>query len=174
MRENERESVSRGAVIAVIILVLLAVAAAGFLVYTLRIGGIEVMNANSSVSVCAVSEERERFVKDRVLASGNALPGAILQDTDFANEDGLEYVFYSVRIRNNNLIPAETVELSPVVQPSDILYYTTEEKEVIIPPMGYADITLIMMRFTNTETMPRSIKITFYYMGEEQEEMLEL
>lgn len=174
MLQRRGRPVSNGVKAVVSVLVLLTAVAAGLTLYVFRIGKISVMAANSTVTSYTVSESPERFDRDRTLASGNALHGAVLQDISYASADDLDYVFYSVRIRNNNLISAETVELTPEVRNGDILYYTQGEEETVINPFCDEDMTLVIMKHHDSGNEKRQIRITYYYMGEKREEMVVL
>lgn len=156
------------------VLALTALMEAGFIAYVSLFGSVKVQTGRCMVSSCAVSDNPERFSRDRALVISNALPGMVLRDISFAEDEKLEYVFYSVKVKNENLISAETVELTPEILDGDLMYYIQSSDETVISPFHEADLTLVVMRYKDAGTDKRNIRITYYYMGDEREEVFEL
>ena len=156
------------------VLALTALMAAGLITYVSLFGSVKVQIERCMVSSCAVSDNPERFSRDRALVISNALPGTVLREISFAEDEKLEYVFYSVKVKNENLISAETVELTPEILDGDLMYYIQSPDETVISPFHEADLTLVVMRYKDAGTDKRNIRITYYYMGDEREEVFEL
>ncbi|MBO2516248.1 MAG: hypothetical protein CW338_03090 [Clostridiales bacterium] len=170
MSKRERKYATPGLVIFTVVLVLATLIVSGVIIYVKWIGTVEM--ETFTVSSCSAGADPARFANDRVLMAENSLHGTVAVEVSLVDEDQYEYVFYDVRIRNSNLISAETVELAPVIQADDILCYTAEQNEIVIAPFSSADIKLVVLRNKDAAAGPRQIKITCYYMGEEHEEML--
>ena len=81
--------------------------------------------------------------------------------------ENYSYYIYTLRLKNNGLVPAEMVEMQVSPIDADVLFYG-DTQETVIPPGGEKDVWVVLL----TEGTPHSVRdlyITYYLWGHPQE-----
>ncbi len=148
-----------------IILLVLVLAAGGVLGYALFNTNLQVVA--KGVQTLPARENAGQFEQLRLAAARQSLLGTLLNAGEIGQAEDYSFYIYSLRLKNNGLVPAEMVELqiSPITQ--DVLFYG-ETEEIIIPPGETRDVWCVLLTRGAPHTV-RDIYITYYLWGHAQE-----
>lgn len=147
-----------------VISVLLVVACAGLIIYCLANTNLTVTARGISVYPAAEFEDGSVFYSLSVHMMNNAVPGIVYEKELLTDPNQYHFTVYTLRLKNNSLIPAETVECWTEPLPGDILMYTGED-EVIIPPGETRDVQIVLLSRNDTQGSVRTICISHYFWG---------
>lgn len=150
-------------------------AAIVLLALTLAIGSAlcwELYNTNLQVTgkaleILPASQRESQYDALRAAVARQSLMGTVLRKTDMGPAENYTYYIYTLRLKNNGLVPAEMVEMQIAPIQADVLYYC-DTAETIIPPGQERDVWCVLL----TEGTPHAVRdlhVTYYLWGHPQE-----
>ncbi len=150
---------------AAIVLIILVLAAGGCLGYALFNTNLQVIG--KGLQTLPATERAAQFDALRTAVGRQSLLGTVLKNTQMGPAQDYSYYIYTLRLKNNCLVPAEMVEMqiSPIA--ADVLFYG-QTGEIDIAPGETKDVWCVLV----TEGAPhavRDIYITYYLWGHPQE-----
>ena len=148
-----------------IILIVLVLAVGGALGWALFHTNLQV--TGKALQTLPAQQRAAEFDALRAAVSRQSLLGTLLKSGEMGPAENYSYYIYTLRLKNNCLVPAEMVEMqiSPIQQ--DVLFYG-DTAETVIPPGGEKDVWCVLL----TEGTPhavRDIYVTYYLWGHPQE-----
>ena len=148
-----------------IILIVLVLAVGGALGWALFHTNLQV--TGKALQTLPAQTRAAEFDALRAAVSRQSLLGTLLKSGEMGPAENYSYYIYTLRLKNNCLVPAEMVEMqiSPIQQ--DVLFYG-DTAETVIPPGGEKDVWCVLL----TEGAPhavRDIYVTYYLWGHPQE-----
>ncbi len=148
-----------------IALMVLVLAVGGALGYALVNTNLQVVA--KGMRVYAAQEIAGEFERLKTEASLGSLRGTLLASGGIGQAQDYSFYLYSLKLKNNSLIPAEMVEIqiSPIAQ--DVLFYGAAE-EIVIQPGESRDVWCVLLT-RGTPHAVRDIYITYYLWGHAQE-----
>ena len=150
---------------AAITLIVLVLIGSGVLGYALMNTSVRVVAKGMRVIPAQTSTvEFERLKLD---AQRRSLLGTLLKTGELGEAEDYSFYVYSLRLKNNGLVPAEMVEIqiSPIAQ--DVLFYGDTE-EIVIQPGTTRDVWCVLLTQGRPHAV-RDIYITYYLWGHAQE-----
>ena len=119
------------------------------------------------LQVLPARDRAAEFEALRLSARQKSLLGTLLKSGEWGGAEDYSFYLYSLRLKNNGLVPAEMVEMQVAPIENDMLFYG-DTQETVIPPGGEKDVWVVLL----TEGTPHSIRdlyITYYLWGHPQE-----
>ena len=150
---------------AAIILLALVLAVGGALGWELFHTNLQV--TGKALQTLPAAERTLQYDALRAAVSRQSLLGTVLKKTEMGPAENYSYYIYTLRLKNNGLVPAEMVEMQVSPIAADVLFYG-DTQETIIPPGGEKDVWVVLL----TEGAPHSVRdlyITYYLWGHPQE-----
>ncbi len=146
-------------------LIVLVLAVGGALGWALFNTNLQVIA--KGMQVFPAQERIGEFEQVKLAANQRCLLGTLLKTDGVGEAKDYSFYVYSLRLKNNGLVPAEMVEMqiSPIAQ--DVLFYGAEE-EIIIMPGTSRDVWCVLLT-EGSPTAVREIYITYYLWGHAQE-----
>ena len=145
----------KAAAIGLIVLVLVAGGTLGYALFSTNLAvtakGLQVLPARDRAA---------EFEALRLSARQKSLLGTLLKSGEWGGAEDYSFYLYSLRLKNNGLVPAEMVEMQISPTPQDVLFYGAQE-ETVIPPGQTRDVWCVRL----TEGQPTSVRdlyITYY------------
>ena len=150
---------------AAIVMIVLVLAVGGALGWALFNTNLRVIA--KGMQVYPAQERIGEFEQVKLAANQRSLLGTLLKTGGLGEAKDYSFYVYSLRLKNNGLVPAEMVEMqiSPIAQ--DVLFYGAEE-EIIIMPGESRDVWCVLLT-EGAPTAVREIYITYYLWGHAQE-----
>ena len=150
---------------AAIVMIVLVLAVGGALGWALFNTNLRVIA--KGMQIFPAQERIGEFEQVKLAANQRSLLGTLLKTAAIGEAQDYSFYVYSLRLKNNGLVPAEMVELqiSPFTQ--DVLFYGAEE-EIIIMPGEARDVWCVLLT-EGAPTAVREIYITYYLWGHAQE-----
>ena len=133
--------------------------------------GYELLNTRLAVtgqglqSVAATERETE-FASLQGAMSRDSLAGTVFQSGELTDASDYSFQIYTIRLKNNGLLPAEMVEVQLSQLSGDALYYG-EGSEIIIAPGATRDVWVSILTTDGTKKA-RDFYITYYIWGHPQ------
>lgn len=157
----------KAVIILTVICTLAATCVIGLYVYYLLNTKLSIAESASGAYILHLNDEnnRSRFETDRVLLANQAVRGSVFREDIPADEEGYEYVLYTVRVKNNNLTEARTVEMNIDATEGDILFYMPQEEEIVLSPGEEKDINAFLLRKKSTASATRTVYVTYRFFG---------
>lgn len=112
----------------------------------------------------AESCQTQDLARIRRAVLNRSLLGFVYHEEPLAEEEELFFVTFSVKLRNDGLLPAEMVELSLTPFARDVCAYPASQKEVVIAPGEEKTVTLILLT-ARKEEGARDLFVTCYEWG---------
>ena len=145
------------------------------MVLVLAVGGTlcwELFHTNLQVTgkaleILPAAERVPQYDALRTAVSRQSLLGTVLKKTEMGPAENYSYYIYTLRLKNNVLVPAEMVEMQVSPIENDVLFYG-DTQETVIPPGGEKDVWCVLL----TEGTPHSVRdlyVTYYLWGHPQE-----
>ena len=150
---------------AAIILLVLALAAAGCLGYALFNTNLRVVG--KSLEVLPAAQRLAEFDALKAAVERQSLLGTVLKSGGIGAAEDYSYYIYTLRLENKCFIPAEMVELQIAPIQNDALFYC-DTGETVIPPGETRDVWCVLLT-QGTPHAVRDIYITYYLWGHPQE-----
>lgn len=150
-------------------------AAIVLLVLVLTVGGVlgwELFHTNLQVTGKALQtlparDRAPQYDALRAAVERQSLLGTVLKKTEMGPAENYSYYIYTLRLKNNGLVPAEMVEMQVAPIENDVLFYG-DTAETVIPPGEEKDVWVVLL----TEGTPHSVRdlyVTYYLWGHPQE-----
>ena len=148
-----------------IILMVLVLAVGGTLGWALFHTNLQV--TGKALQTLPARDRAAEFDTLRTAVARQSLLGTALKTGEIGPAENYSYYIYTLRLKNNCLVPAEMVEMQISPIEADVLFYG-DTREIIIPPGGENDVWCVLL----TEGAPhavRDIYVTYYLWGHPQE-----
>ena len=120
-----------------------------------------------ALQILPASERSAQFDALRAAVSRQSLLGTVLKSGEIGPAENYSYYIYTLRMKNNGLVPAEMVEMQLAPIAADVLFYG-DTQETVIPPGQEKDVWCVLL----TEGTPHSVRdlyVTYYLWGHPQE-----
>ena len=118
------------------------------------------------LEVLRAAERPGEFASLQEKVELGTLEGAVFTDTVPINADEYRFYVYTLRLKNNCLVPAQMVEIQLAPGSQDVLYYD-EAAQVDIRPGESRDVWCVLL--TKGEPSPvRELTVTYYLWGNAQ------
>ena len=150
---------------AAIVLLVLVLAVGGALGWELFHTNLQV--TGKALETLPAAERVPQYDALRTAVSRQSLLGTVLKKTEMGPAENYSYYIYTLRLKNNGLVPAEMVEMQVAPIENDVLFYG-DTQETVIPPGGEKDVWCVLL----TEGTPHSVRdlyVTYYLWGHPQE-----
>ena len=150
---------------AAIILLTLVLAVGGVLGWELFHTDLQV--TGKALQTLPARDRAPQYDALRAAVARQSLLGTMLKKTEMGPAENYSYYIYTLRLKNNGLVPAEMVEMQVAPIENDVLFYG-DTSETIIPPGGEKDVWVVLL----TEGAPHSVRdlyVTYYLWGHPQE-----
>ncbi len=144
-----------------IIMIVLTLALGGTVVYALLNTSLQV-TAQGFQAAPASSRESE-FATLRDALEGGYLTGVAYDADAQLDADACQFYMYTLRLKNNGLVPAEMVEMQISPRSGDVLAYGSGEK-VDIAPGATQDVRCMLLTRSQGGTV-REMTVTYYLWG---------
>ena len=133
------------------------------------VAGYELMNTQLQVtgqglSVIAATDRAEEFQVLQTAMSRNSLEGTVFQSGELSAAENYTFKIYTLRLKNNGLLPAEMIEIQLSPDASDILYYE-EGEEIDIAAGATRDVWVSLLTQDTTGSTARDLYLTYYIWG---------
>ena len=148
-----------------IILMVLVLAVGGTLGWALFHTNLQV--TGKALQTLPARNRAAEFDTLRTAVARQSLLGTALKTGEIGPAENYSYYIYTLRLKNNCLVPAEMVEMQISPIEADVLFYG-DTREIVIPPGGEKDVWCVLV----TEGAPhavRDIYVTYYLWGHPQE-----
>ena len=150
---------------AAIILLALVLAVGGVLGWELFHTNLQV--TGKALQTLPARDRAPQYDALRTVVARQSLLGTVLKKTEMGPAENYSYYIYTLRLKNNGLVPAEMVEMQVAPIENDVLFYG-DTSETVIPPGQEKDVWVVLL----TEGTPHSVRdlyITYYLWGHPQE-----
>ncbi len=150
---------------AAIILLVLVLAVGGALGWELFHTDLQV--TGKALQILSAADRVPQYDALRAAVERQSLLGTVLKKTEMGPAEGYSYYIYTLRLKNNGLVPAEMVEMQIAPIQADVLFYG-DTQETVIPPGGEKDVWCVLL----TEGTPHAVRdlyVTYYLWGHPQE-----
>lgn len=150
---------------AAIVLMVLVIAVGGCFGWALFHTDLQV--TGKALQILPASERSAQFDALRAAVSRQSLLGTVLKSGEIGPAENYSYYIYTLRMKNNGLVPAEMVEMQLAPIAADVLFYG-DTQETVIPPGQEKDVWCVLL----TEGTPhpvRDLYVTYYLWGHPQE-----
>lgn len=150
---------------AAIVLMVLVIAVGGCFGWALFHTDLQV--TGKALQILPASERSAQFDALRAAVSRQSLLGTVLKSGEIGPAENYSYYIYTLRMKNNGLVPAEMVEMQLAPIAADVLFYG-DTQETVIPPGQQKDVWCVLL----TEGTPHSVRdlyVTYYLWGHPQE-----
>ena len=150
---------------AAIVLIVLVLAVGGTLGWALFHTNLQV--TGRAMQVLPAVQRAAEFDQLRAAVGRQSLLGTVLKTGEMGGAENYSYYIYTLRLKNNCLVPAEMVEMQIAPIASDVLFYG-DTAETVIPPGGEKDVWCVLL----TEGTPHAVRdlyVTYYLWGHPQE-----
>ena len=148
-----------------IILMVLVLAVGGTLGWALFHTNLQV--TGKALQTLPARDRAAEFDTLRTAVARQSLLGTALKTGEIGPAENYSYYIYTLRLKNNCLVPAEMVEMQISPIEADVLFYG-DTREIVIPPGVEKDVWCVLV----TEGAPhavRDIYVTYYLWGHPQE-----
>ena len=148
-----------------IVLIVLVLAVGGALGWALFHTNLQV--TGKALQTLPARDRAAEFDTLRTAVARQSLLGTALKTGEIGPAENYSYYIYTLRLKNNCLVPAEMVEMQISPIEADVLFYG-DTREIVIPPGGEKDVWCVLV----TEGTPhavRDIYVTYYLWGHPQE-----
>lgn len=146
-----------------VILMIAVVFTAGISIYIMSHTSLKVTGHSEETWLAAEFQDGVPFLSLQTHMVNAAVPGILYREDPLTDAGQFRFIVYTLRLQNDNLLRAETVECRIEPAQEDILMYTSEE-EVIIPPGQTRDVRLVLLTKQDSGIV-RQIRISCYYLG---------
>ena len=150
---------------AAIILIVLVLAVAGCLGWALFHTDLQV--TGKALQTLPARDRAAQFDALRASVSRQSLLGTVLKSGELGSAEDYSYYIYTLRLKNNGLVPAEMVEMQIAPLDSDVLFYG-DTQETVIKPGETKDVWCVLLT-KGTPHAVRDLYITYYLWGHAQE-----
>ena len=164
---NDRMSKNRKLKTVAVVLALITFLAALLCVYLLANAHLTVIAKSRAEYSAEEFQEGQAFASLQVYMEENAVPGIVFRNETLGDPDQYRFAVYTLRLRNNDLISAETVECRILPQEDDILMYAADD-ETIIPGGQERDVRVVLLTREGSGNV-RDIRVSCYYWGHREE-----
>ena len=150
---------------AAIILLALVLAVGGVLGWELFHTNLQV--TGKALQTLPARDRAPQYDALRTAVARQSLLGTVLKKTEMGPAENYSYYIYTLRLKNNGLVPAEMVEMQVAPIENDVLFYG-DTAETVIPPGEEKDVWVVLL----TEGTPHSVRdlyVTYYLWGHPQE-----
>ncbi len=146
-----------------VFLMLTVVLAAGISIYIMSHTSLKVTGHSEAVWPAEEFQDGFTFSSLQTHMANGAVPGILYREDPLTDAEQFRFIVYTLRLKNDNLLQAETVECRIEPAQDDILMYTSGE-EVIIPPGQTRDVRLVLLTKQDSGVV-RQMRISCYYLG---------
>lgn len=146
-----------------VLLMLAVVFAAVFAIYIMSHTSLKVIGHSEAVWPAAEFQDGLPFSSLQTYMANGAVPGILYKEDPLTDDAQFRFIVYTLRLLNDNLLQAETVECRIEPSQDDILMYTSGE-EVIIPPGQTRDVRLVLLTKQDSGIV-RQMRISCYFLG---------
>ncbi len=131
--------------------------------------GYELLNTQLQVtgqglSIVAAADRAEEFQILQTAMSRNSLEGTVFQSGELSSAENYAFKIYTLRLKNNGLLPAEMIEIQLSPGTGDILYYE-EGDEIGLAPGATRDVWVSLLTEDRSGGTARDIYVTYYIWG---------
>lgn len=150
---------------AAIILLVLVLAVGGVLGWELFHTDLQV--TGKALQTLPARDRAPQYDALRAAVARQSLLGTMLKKAEMGPAENYSYYIYTLRLKNNGLVPAEMVEMQVAPIENDVLFYG-DTSETVIPPGEEKDVWVVLL----TEGTPHSVRdlyVTYYLWGHPQE-----
>lgn len=137
----------------------------------LSIGGIGVMYMTSMVVVEATgavhveaASQPELFDTLARQSQNHALVGTVFKDEPLGDITQYQFIAYNIRLRNDCLIDAESLELQVYPMQGDIVQIGEDEWDKVLPARSAGEYQLVILTDASMHGI-RELNITYYMWG---------
>lgn len=135
------------------------------------VAGYELLNTRLAVTgqglqITPATERADEFAALQSAMSRDSLEGTVFKTGELTDAAGYSFQIYTIRLKNNGLLPAEMVEVQLSQLSGDVLYYG-ESSEVVIAPGATRDVWVSILTTDGTKKA-RDFYITYYIWGHPQ------
>jgi len=150
---------------AAIILIVLVLVTGGVMCYALFHTNVEI--TGKGLQTVAAADNAAEFEQLRIAVQRQSVLGTVLKSGALGPAADYSYYIYTLRLKNNCLVPAEMVEMQISPASGDRLFYG-EEGEIVIAPGATRDVWCVLLT-EGTPSPVREIYVTYYLWGHPQE-----
>ncbi len=150
---------------AAIVLIVLVLAVGGCFGWALFHTNLQV--TGKALQTLPAQQRAAQFDALRAAVSQRSLLGTVIKGGELGEAENYSYYIYTLRLKNNGLVPAEMVEMQIAPTESDVLFYG-DTQETVIRPGEQKDVWCVLL----TQGAPHSVRdiyITYYLWGHAQE-----
>ncbi len=135
------------------------------------VAGYELLNTRLAVTgqglqTTPAAGRADEFAALQSAMSRDSLEGTVFQSGELTDAADYSFQIYTIRLKNNGLLPAEMVEVQLSQLSGDVLYYG-ESSEVVIAPGATRDVWVSILTTDGTKKA-RDFYITYYIWGHPQ------
>ena len=150
---------------AAIVLTVLVLAVGGTLGWALFHTNLEI--TGKALQTIPAAERSAQYDALRAAVSRKSLLGTVMKNGDMGPAENYSYYIYTLRMKNNCLVPAEMVEMQIAPVSGDVLFYG-DTQETVIQPGQEKDVWCVLLTEGTPHTV-RELYVTYYLWGHPQE-----
>ncbi len=144
-----------------IFLIVLVLALTGVVIY--QAFNTSLVVVGKGFNKLAAADNPQEFAALQNNVANESVIGTIYQADALINPSDYSYYVYTLRLKNNGLLPMEMVEIQVAAGDSDILSYT-DSSEISIKPGQTRDVWCVLVVKGEPHTV-RQLHITYYIWG---------
>lgn len=147
-----------------ILMIVLSLALMGVMGYALFNSSLQV--EGKGLQVLSAADMPEDFASLQTQIERECVEGALFDQSPLLDASQYQFYVYTLRLKNNCLVPAEMVEMQLAPMQGDVLCYD-EDTEVVIAPGESRDVWSVLL--TNGQSgSVRELTVTYYLWGHPQ------